>query len=352
MPQSCRGLRYKLNGVFQMKDIRNNARTLMKGSCRVCPVCNGKACAGEVPGMGGLGAGASFMSNLTALASVRLKMRVIHDAADVDPACEILGQQLSMPVLAAPIGGVSFNMGGAITEGEYIRAVIHGAREAGTLGCIGDGVVDIILDEGLAAVREAHGAGIPFIKPWTDAEMLAKLERAAQAGARIVGSDLDAIGLVTLAKMGKPVSPRGQSRLRSLIEKCDLPFVIKGIMTPEDALLALDAGAKAIVVSNHGGRVLDHTPGTAEVLPEVARAVKGKLCILVDGGIRTGVDVLKMLALGADAVMIGRPVAVAAIGGGAAGVATYLGKLRSELISAMVLTGCQDLSSIGAHILC
>jgi len=130
-----------------------------------------------------------------------------------------------------------------------------------------------------------------------------------------------------------------------------MKFILKGIMTPEDARLSLEAGADAIVVSNHGGRVLDHTPGVAEVLPSVAESVKGKIFILADGGIRSGGDVLKMLALGADAVMIGRPFSVAAVGGLKEGVAKYLDQIRSELISTMILTGCQSADSADQSIL-
>ena len=106
-----------------------------------------------------------------------------------------------------------------------------------------------------------------------------------------------------------------------------------------------------LVVSNHGGRVLDGMAGTADVLPVIAAAVKGKITVLVDGGIRSGEDVLKMLALGADAVLIGRPVAVAAVGGGAAGVALYLEKIRRELSDAMMITGVADVRHVSADIL-
>jgi isopentenyl diphosphate isomerase/L-lactate dehydrogenase-like FMN-dependent dehydrogenase len=122
-------------------------------------------------------------------------------------------------------------------------------------------------------------------------------------------------------------------------------------MTPDDARRAVDAGAAGIVVSNHGGRVLDHTPGTAEALPAVAAAVKGQVAILVDGGVRTGGDVLKMLALGADAVMIGRPFCTAALGGLRDGVAKYLDQVRGELVQAMILTGCATVADAGRDIL-
>lgn len=122
-------------------------------------------------------------------------------------------------------------------------------------------------------------------------------------------------------------------------------------MTPEEAEIALAAGAAAIVVSNHGGRVLDHTPGAAEVLPAIAARVKGRLLIFADGGVRSGSDVLKLLALGADAVLVGRPLVIGVMGGGREGVAFLLNKLKSELIQAMLLTGTADVKSVPRAIL-
>ncbi len=334
-----------------MKEIRDNARQLMKGYCRVCPVCDGRVCAGEVPGMGGLGTGQAFKANLKALSRQRLNMRLLHDVAAPDTKVAILGRELSMPVLAAPIGGISFNMGGQVSEEAYIDAVIGGCVAQGTLGGVGDGVPDFIHQAGYAAIKSHGGAGIPFIKPWAEAELNAKLQKALETGADIIGMDVDAAGLVTLKLMGRPVTPKAPGRLRELISRLPGKFILKGIMTKADALAAADAGVHAIVVSNHGGRVLEHAPGAAEVLPEIARAVKGRVTILADGGVRSGGDVLKLLALGADAVMIGRPLAVAAVGGLQEGVEKYLQQIRSELQSAMVLTGTASVTQVSREIL-
>lgn len=334
-----------------MKEIRKTARDLMTGFCRVCPVCNGKACAGEVPGMGGLGTGSAFMANVQALAKVTFNMRLVHEITEPDTSTSILGLDLSMPVMAAPIGGISFNMGGKRSEEEYINAIIDGSRQAGIIGCTGDGVPPFIHESGLAAIKAAGGHGIPFIKPWEDTELYEKLAKARDSGATIIGMDIDAAGLITLRKMGRPVSPKSVDTLREIIAKTGVKFIIKGIMTPQDASLAFQAGADAIVVSNHGGRVLDHTPGTAEVLPGIAEQMKGKLGIIVDGGIRAGADVLKMLALGADAVMVGRPFSIAAMGGLTEGVVAYSETLRTELMQAMVMTGTESVAKISPALL-
>lgn len=334
-----------------MKEIRQTARERMKGYCRVCPVCDGRACAGEVPGMGGLGTGSAFMSNLRALSAFRLNMKTLHGVTEPDTGIDLFGRRFALPVLAAPIGGVSFNMGGKISEDDYIRAVLGGCAAKGTLGCVGDGVPEFIHQAGFAAIRDLNGAGIPFIKPWEDAELFEKFEKAADAGAAFVGMDIDAAGLVTLKLMGRPVTPKAPEKLRKIIEKTPMKFILKGIMTPEEARLAVDVGADAIVVSNHGGRVLDHTPGVAEVLSSVAGAVKGRITVIADGGVRTGGDVLKMLALGADAVMIGRPFSVAAVGGLLEGVVKYIEQIHSELVSAMILTGTPSVGAVEKDIL-
>ena len=334
-----------------MKEMHKTARDLMTGFCRVCPVCNGKACAGEVPGMGGLGTGSAFMANVSALTTVKFNMRLMHGITEPDTRTSFLGLDLSMPVMAAPIGGVSFNMGGKRSEEEYITAVIDGCKQAGIIGCTGDGVPPFIHESGLAAIAAAGGHGIPFIKPWEDAELYEKLAKAKDSGAAIIGMDIDAAGLITLRKMGRPVSAKSVDTLREIIAKTGVKFIVKGVMTAQDAELAVEAGADAIVVSNHGGRVLDHTPGTAEVLPDIARQMKGKVAILADGGVRTGGDVLKMLALGADAVMIGRPFSIAAMGGLSEGVGAYIAALRTELMQAMVMTGTESIAKVSSALL-
>ncbi len=334
-----------------MKEIRDNARKMMETYCSVCPICNGKACAGRVPGMGGLGSGSSFKNNIEALDKIKFNMRLIHDVTEPDTTVTVLGKKLALPVLAAPIGGVSFNMGGGITEEEYIQAIINGCKAKETIGCTGDGVPDFIHQAGFAAIQSAAGHGIPFIKPWEDNELFQKIEAAKTTGTDIIGMDIDAAGLITLRKMGRPVSPKPLAKLTEIIQRTGMKFILKGVMTADEAELAVSAGADAIVVSNHGGRVLDHAPGSADVLAEIADKVKGRITILADGGIRTGGDILKMLALGADAVMIGRPFSIAAIGGQQAGVETYIDTLKAELKQTMVLTGAGQASAVDRNIL-
>ena len=125
-----------------------------------------------------------------------------------------------------------------------------------------------------------------------------------------------------------------------------MPFIIKGIMTVKGARKALEAGAAGIVVSNHGGRVQDGVPATAEVLPAIAEAVKGQMTIFVDGGLRSGVDICKALALGADACILARPYVTAVYGGGEEGVQMLTQKLKGELEDTMAMCGVHSLAEI------
>lgn len=333
------------------KELQQTAREKLKGFCRVCPSCNGKACAGEVPGMGGAGTGASFKANIEALAQYRLNLRTLHGAKDPDTRLTLFGKELSTPILAAPMTGVSYNMGGAVSEQEFISMIITGARLAGTLGMSGDGGDPEFYNSGLKAIASENGHGIPVIKPREQGAIIERIRRAEEVNATAVGVDVDGAGLVTMAFFGQPVGPKTAKELKELVNATRMPFIVKGIMTVDEAVLAADAGVAAIVVSNHGGRILDHTPGAAEVLPAIARAVKGRVTILANGGVRSGVDVLKLLALGADAVLVGRPLVVGAFGGGAEGVKFVLEKLTNELKQAMILTGCATLSNIEERIL-
>jgi 4-hydroxymandelate oxidase len=332
-------------------EIRQTAKERFKGTCRVCRVCDGRACAGEMPGMGGTGTGSSFIANVEALAAIKLNLRTIHNASEPDIGFELFGYKLSMPIVTAPIAGVRLNMGGTVPEADFVMALIGGSRAAGSVGMTGDGPDPAVYSTGIDVIRTNDGRGTPIIKPRLAEEIVAYIRQAEEADAWAVGVDVDAAGIIGMVRAGQPVGPKTVEAWREIIAATDLPFILKGIMTVEDAEASVEAGAAAIVVSNHGGRVLDHTPGTAEVLPDVAEAVRGDVPVLVDGGVRSGTDVLKMLALGADAVLVGRPLAIAAMGGGAEGVAMVLDQYADELRSAMILTGCGSLAEINESIL-
>ena len=337
---------------LDMEIIRNNARKRFNLTCKACENCDGKECAGQVPGMGGIGTGGSFRANLEALSRYKINVKTIHGAKNPDMSISFFGYKLRIPIFAAPITGTKTNMGGAIDEGDYVETVLKGCENAGTIGMAGDGATPDKYKMGLNAIKNSNGWGISIFKPREfNEEIIKRIKAAEKAGAIAVGVDIDAAVFTTMEQRAQPVGPKNREELICLINETHLPFIIKGIMTTDDAFAAVEAGAKAIVVSNHGGRVMDYMPGAVDVLPEIVKAVGGKIMILVDGGIRTGLDVLRSLALGANAVLIGRPIAVGAVGGGVDGVEYVLNQMAFELKRAMILTGCSNIANINQGIL-
>ncbi len=336
---------------MKYSEVLKQAKINLNGSCRVCPICNGKACAGEVPGMGGKGTGESFMENVESLKRYKLNMRVMHNSKNPDTSVELFGKKMSIPVFAAPVAGTAFNMGGKFSEEEYISWINEGCIQGGIYPMVGDGADDSLLKINLRELQKTDRNGIPVIKPWGYEEFVKKIKISEEAGAFAIGMDIDAAGLVTLALHGKPVSPKTMEDIKKITTSTNLPFILKGIMTVDEAEMAIEARVAAIVVSNHGGRALDHTPGVADVLPEIAKRVKGRIIVLADGGIRSGTDVLKMIALGADAVLIGRPFVPAAFGGQAEGVKMLIDNISADLKAAMILTGCSSVKDITDKVL-
>jgi 4-hydroxymandelate oxidase len=332
-------------------EVNQRAKERFNGACRVCRVCNGVACAGEMPGMGGVGTGASFTANIEALASYKVVLKTLHEVTDPAVSLTLFGRELETPILGAAVAGTRINMNSPMTEMELAQAMIGGCAQAGSLGMVGDGPDPALYAAGIEVLAAGQGRGIAIIKPRPMDQILVRIRQAEAAGAWAIGVDIDAAGIINMTRAGQPVRPYPPEAWQEIISQTELPFVLKGVMTADEAELAMDAGAEAIVVSNHGGRILDHLPGTAEVLPEIAETARGELTILVDGGIRSGVDVLKMLALGADAVLVGRPLAIAAVGGGTDAVATLVARYTDELRSAMILTGCESLGSIDESVL-
>ncbi len=327
-------------------EVLTTAKTQMGPLCKVCPVCNGLACRGLIPGPGGKGLGLGFTRNYEDLRKIHLNMDTVFENEAVDTTTELFGQKVKYPFFAAPIGGVNLHYGDLYDDLSYSEAIVKGCQAAGILGFTGDGVKDEVYTGAVEAIRRAGGLGIPTIKPWSVPEVIEKGLAAKRAGAVGIAMDIDAAGLSILAAQGKPVSPLSVEQIREIVQAVDLPLMLKGIMTVQGAVKALQAGASGIVVSNHGGRVLDETPSGISVLKEIAQAVGDQMTILVDGGFRSGLDVFKALALGADGVLIGRPYAISVYGGGAEGVEVYTKRIGDQLEEAMKMTGATRISDI------
>ena len=333
------------------QEILEKARTCMGPYCKSCPVCNGLACKNTIPGPGAKGIGTGFIRNYQKWQELCVNMDTICENKPVDTTLSLFGQTFAIPVFAAPVGAMQLHYGDKYDDLTYNDILVSGCAGAGIAAFTGDGTNPAVMEAAAAAITNSHGCGVPTVKPWNMELIREKLELVKAAEPLAIAMDIDAAGLPFLKNLQPPAGSKTVEELRQVAAWAEKPFILKGIMTVSGAKKALEAGASGIVVSNHGGRVLDQCPSTAEVLPAIADAVGGKLTILVDGGIRTGMDVFKALALGADGVLIGRPFVNMVYGGGAEGVQVYVDKLKAELADTMAMCGAHALSDISRSML-
>ncbi len=316
------------------------------GHCRACPVCNGLACKNTMPGPGAKGTGTVAIRNYEKWQNVRVNLDTICAGGTPSTACTLFGRTFRYPFFAGPVGAVNLHYGDQYDDVAYNDILVSACAEGGVAAFTGDGVNPEVMRAATRAIAAAGGAGVPTVKPWDIDTLREKMDLALNCGAFALAMDIDAAGLPFLKGLNPPAGSKTVEELAEIVRTAGLPFIVKGIMTAKGAEKALAAGAAAIIVSNHGGRVLDQTPATAEVLEEIVRAVGGRMKVLVDGGIRTGVDVFKALALGADGVLIARPFVIAAYGGQAEGVRAYIDQIGAELADTMSMCGASSLSAI------
>ena len=313
--------------------------------------------------------------NVAAFGRLKLRPRMLVDVSSVSGATTVLGSDVSMPLLVAPtaiqkmchpdgeaataraaagVGTVmTLSTIATATPAEVAQAA-PGAPRWFQLYCFqDDGVTRALVDQ---AVEHGYSAIVLTV----DAPRAGRRERDLRTGFQVpaemaipsVAAALGRPAAVTIAEvfamLDLTLTWRDLERIRGL---SDLPLLVKGVMTEEDARLACDAGVDGIVVSNHGGRQLDGVAATIEVLPEVVEAVEDRVEVLVDGGIRRGTDVVKALALGARAAMVGRPVLWGLAVGGEEGARHVLELLRDEIELALLLCGCPTPADVtSAHI--
>jgi isopentenyl diphosphate isomerase/L-lactate dehydrogenase-like FMN-dependent dehydrogenase/phosphoribosylaminoimidazole carboxylase (NCAIR synthetase) len=338
---------------YSDKELKRIARRKFNhAACWVCKECDGAHCASSVPGMGAIGKMYTFQDNINALKEFQLVpsyFKTETTSENSDCSWSFLGHQYQAPVLTAPISGSITNMGGSITEMDYARETAAACEFLNLLPTFGDGATEDKYWTGLLTIKKFK-SGIPVFKPRASQDSLRKrIQAAKECGAIAWAMDIDGIHFKTMQLKNQVTARKSTTEIRELAVSSDLPFIIKGVMTVADAEQAGLAGASAIIVSNHGGRVLDDMPGTARVLPEIAAFVNDyfpQMQILVDGGVRSGQDVIKMLALGAHAVLIGRPITIAAVANGRFGVATYLNRVITELKQSMRVMGFSQLADI------
>lgn len=322
------------------------ARGKMGNYCKACPECNGRACKNQMPGPGAKGIGDTAIRNYDKWKEIRVQMDTLVEKRPIDTSLSLFGKNFQYPFFAGPVGAVNMHYGDSLNDVSYNDILVSSCAEFGIAAFTGDGMDSNVMVAATEAIKKAGGLGIPTVKPWNVEMIREKMALVKDAGAFAAAMDIDAAGLPFLKNFNPPAGSKSVEELREIVKAAGVPFIVKGIMTVKGALKAKEAGAAAIVVSNHGGRVLDQCPATAEVLEEIAKAVDGSMKIFVDGGIRSGTDVFKALALGADAVIIARPFVTAVYGGGREGVEAYIQKIGSELADTMAMCGVSSLSEI------
>ena len=332
------------------QEVLEQARTCM-GKCRACPVCNGLACKNTIPGPGAKGLGTSAIRNYQKWQELCVNMDTICEHGDTDTTYDFFGRKLVIPVMAGPVGAVTLHYGDKFDDLRYNNVLVDGCAKAGILAFTGDGTNPAVMEGAADALKAHNGCGVPTVKPWNLDTIRQKMDLVKAADPCAIAMDIDAAGLPFLKGLTPPAGSKTVDQLKEIAAMAGKPFILKGIMTVSGAKKALEAGAAGIVVSNHGGRVLDQCPATAEVLPAIVDAVGGKMKIFVDGGIRSGMDVFKALALGADAVLIARPFVTMVYGGGEEGIRAYVSKLQAELADTMAMCGARTLADIDRSML-
>jgi 4-hydroxymandelate oxidase len=311
---------------------------------------------------GGAGDELTIADNRDAWNQLRLRPRVLVDVSRVDLGTTAFGVRLAHPVIVAPTAAHAL----AHPDGE--AATVRGAAAAGalmTLSTISSSTMEEVAEVAAGAPR-----WFQLYAPTDREATRALVERAVAAGYSAVAVTVDLplpgnrerdrrnaleVELGVHLPADQPVDPQtgvvllptmDWDELAWLRSACPIPLVAKGILRDDDAAHAVEAGCDGIWVSNHGGRQLDTSIATARALPEVVEAVGGRALVVVDGGVRRGIDVLKALALGADLVAVGRPVLWGLAVDGADGVQRVMEILRDELSLAMALSGCGDIEGI------
>jgi len=316
----------------------------------------------------------TLRENREAFGRLRLQGRVLGDLAGGDTRVTLFGERYESPILLAPVAYQKLFH----PEGELAAVLGASAARAGmVVSTQASAALEDIArashvplwfqlylqaDQGHTRelVQRAESAGYRAIVITVDAPVNGARNREQRAGFALPAG-IEAVNLHGMAAAPAEVARVGESAvfggtllagaptwkdLDWLLSLTRLPVLLKGVMAPQDAAMAVDRGAAGIVVSNHGGRTLDTLPASIDALPAIAQAVGGRVPLLLDGGIRRGTDVLKALALGAGAVLVGRPCMHGLAAAGAVGVAHVMHILRAELEVAMALTGCRTLASI------
>lgn len=322
---------------------------------------------------GGAGDELTLRENHDAFARWQILPRLLRDVSAGHTRVELLGRTFPHPVFVAPTafhrlfhpeGESATVLGASALEAGMVVSTLASHRLEDLAPTASAPLwFQLYLQPDRAFTRDliqrAEASGYEALVVTADAPLNGLRHREQRAGFQLPPG-IEAVNLRDMPPPAPATSVFGSSLLNHaprwkdlawVREQTRLPVLLKGVLAPADARIAVEEGLSGIVVSNHGGRTLDSAPATLDALPRVAAEAAGKIPVLMDGGIRRGSDIFKAIALGADAVMVGRPVLHGLAAAGAVGVAHVLRMLRTELELTMALAGCPDLSSISRDFL-
>lgn len=329
-------------------EVLENAKKNIGPKCKVCPVCNGIACGNTLPGPGSKAPGNGANDNFKAWRAIRLNMDTIAPNVAIDTSVDFFGKTLALPLVTGPIGSIRAQFNPTDDVKDFNEKCLAACEAKGIMHFYSTGIEEIVHASALKSRLAHSNCGVPVINPDEDEKIVAQMKKCLAAGEAPLASCVvvDSAGLPHLKARLGTAGTKSVEQLKALKKEAGVPFIVKGIMTAKSALKAVDAGADAIIVSNHGGRVLSDTPATAEVLEEIVQAVKGRAKVIVDGGIRSGVDMFKAYALGADLCLICRPILISYYGGGQEGIELCISKFLDELKDTMYMCGARNISEI------
>lgn len=332
---------------MEYSEVLARARENIGPNCKACPVCDGLGCGNTLPGPGAKKPGNVAHDNYNAWRKIKLNMDVIVPNTDIDTSIEFLGRTLAFPLVSGPIGSIGKQFNPTDDVRDFNDKCMAACETRGLLHFYGTGLETAVQEDNVKIRQRHNNYGVPIINPEADDDIIVQMNRCkADMPPLAIGVVIDSAGLPHLKACHGTGGTKSIDQLRMLKESAGVPFIVKGIMTAASALKALDAGADVLIVSNHGGRVLSDVPATAEVLPEIVDAVGKRATVIVDGGIRSGLDLFKAYALGADLCLICRPVLVSYYGGGQEGIECYFDKLLDELKDTMYMCGARKISDI------
>lgn len=317
-------------------------------------------------------------ANQSAFSKIELLPRMLRDVRGGSTRTVLFGQSMAHPIIVAPVAyqklvhpdGEAAMALGAAAQDTVMTLSAQSSVDAGEVRAAGPTCSWFQLywtparEANLALVQRVADLGFTAIVLTIDAPVQGVRDRETQTGFRLP-ADVSAVNLADMPTPRFAPLEHGESILFDriahvspvwadvewLCQHSPLPVILKGIVHPADAREAINAGASGIIVSNHGGRILDTVPATITLLPAIVKASDGAVPVLMDGGVRRGTDILKALALGASAVLVGRPAIAGLAVAGSAGVSHVLRLLRDELEIAMMLTGCRTVADITPDIL-